>query len=140
MKQRRGIHKQWILVLLCLSLVSCMGSQPRKEVELLHEQIKLYGKLIRWQGYQEAATYIEVREGEPMPIDWALLKEIRVTSYKIGRIVLNEEQTEAQVEAHIAYYHERVNSVHEITDKQVWWYNEEMGLWRLDGGLPDFRR
>lgn len=129
-----------IMILVCFSLLACMGNQPRKEVELFHEQIKLYGKLIRWQGYQEAYGYVEVRDGQAAVPDWDLLKEIRVTSYKIGKIVLNEEQNEAQVEAQIDYYHERVNSVHEIIDRQTWWYNEELGLWRLDGSLPPFKK
>jgi len=52
-------------------------------------------------------------------------------------MILNETNDEAAVLAEISYYHERVNSVHNIRDQQVWWQDEN-GIWRLDGQLPPF--
>ncbi len=69
-----------------------------------------------------------------------LLDEIRVTKYEITSMVMNEKRDEASVIAEIAYYHERVNNVHDIRDKQIWWKEQSSGVWYLDGQLPPFSR
>ena len=49
-----------------------------------------------------------------------------------------ESQDEAAVTTDISYYHERINSVNDIRDKQTWWKDEDSGRWFIDGTLPAF--
>ncbi len=129
-----------IIYLLCFILVSgCLASAPSKDVESLHEEVKTYGKFIRWRAYDEAAGYIRHPDGEVINVDTESLKEIRVTKYEVLTIILNEEKTEATATAEISYYHERVNNVHTIQDKQLWWKDDESGRWYVNGPLPDFK-
>lgn len=127
------------LFALALSLSGCLSNQPSKQVTQLNDQVKLYGKLIRWRGYEQAAGMLKTRDKPAPEVDHDLLKEIRVTAYEVQQIRLNEEQNEAVVIADISYYHERYNSVHSIEDVQLWWFDEKTGAWWLDGGLPDFK-
>lgn len=124
---------------LMLSIAGCLSNQPSKQVMQLNDQVKLYGKLVRWRGYEQAAGMLKTRDKPAQEIDRDLLKEIRVTSYEVKQIRLNEEQNEAEVVAAISYYHERFNSVHSIEDVQTWWLDEDTGNWWLDGSLPNFK-
>ena len=130
--QFRGI----IYLLCCIILPGCLASVPSKDVENLNAEVKTYGKYIRWRAYDDATTYIKHPEGELISVDTAALKEIRVTKYEVLTVILNEEKTEAEVTAEISYYHERVNNVHTIQDKQQWWLDEDSGRWFINGPLP----
>ncbi|MFK8027110.1 MAG: hypothetical protein AB8C40_03530 [Gammaproteobacteria bacterium] len=136
--------KSIVLILLSfvlsLSLMSGCNSNPRKDAEDLRYKAKAYGKLIRWKAYDEASAFIKLREGGEVVVNTELLNEIRVTKYEVISIIMNESRDEAVILADIAYYHERINSVHEIKDKQIWWKEEESGVWSLDGQLPPFIR
>ncbi len=132
------------LLLIVISSIFIFGtlnacnSSPTKSAESLRMNAKAYGKLIRWKAYEDAAKYIKLREGGDINLDMQLLNEIRVTKYEVSSMVLNETNDEAVVLAEISYYHERVNSVHNIRDQQNWWRDETTGAWYLDGPLPAF--
>lgn len=125
-----------IYLLCCVFLSACLANVPTKDIDNLNEEVKTYGKLIRWYAYDEAAAYIRHPEGEAIVVNTEALKEIRVTKYNVLSMVVNEDKTEAQVTAEISYYHERVNNVHTIQDKQLWWIDEESGKWFINGQLP----
>ena len=136
--------KNVLLILLSLiisvAITTGCNSNPRKEAEELSYKAKAYGKLIRWKAYEEASGYIKLRNDEELVVNSELLNEIRVTKYEVTSIIMNEQRDEAVILAEIAYYHERVNSVHEIKDKQTWWKEKNSGVWYLDGQLPPFTR
>jgi len=128
--------KEIVCVFCCIILSGCLAGGSSKEAEDLHTVANTYGKLIRWRAYDEAAGHIRRRDGQPPNVNTEALKEIRVTKYEVLTIILNDEQTEANVTAEISYYHERVNSVRTIRDKQLWWKDIDSGGWFIDGELP----
>lgn len=136
--------KKTLLIVLSLvmsiSILTGCNSNPRKEAEDLRYKAKAYGKLIRWKAYDDASNYIKLRDDGDVEVNSDLLNEIRVTKYEVTSMIMNETRDEAIIIAEIAYYHERVNSVHEIKDKQIWWKEEESSAWYLDGQLPPFVR
>ena len=125
-------------LLIATTLYSC-NSGATKQAQILNEQVKAYGSLIRWRAYDDASSFIKLREGGNVVLDHDLLNEIRVTKYRVDSIIMSEDHTEANVVAEISYYHERVNNVHIIRDEQLWWKDQESGRWLLDGGLPAFK-
>jgi len=132
-----------ILLILLASLVSASiltgcNSNATRDAETIRSKAKAYGKLIRWKAYDDASRYIKLRDGGTVELNTEVLNEIRVTKYEVASMIMNEKRDEATVIAEIAYYHERVNSVHEIKDKQIWWKEEESDTWYLDGQLPPF--
>lgn len=134
--------KKILLILLALavsaSILSGCNANATKDAETLRSKAKAYGKLIRWKAYDDASGYIKLRDDGVVQLNTEVLNEIRVTKYEVASMVMNENRDEATVIAEIAYYHERVNSVHEIKDKQIWWKEEKTGAWYLDGQLPPF--
>ena len=133
----------WLILLsliISATIVAGCNSNPRKDAEDLSYKAKAYGKLIRWKAYDDASGYIKLRGDGGVIVNSELLNEIRVTKYEVTSIIMNEQRDEAVVLAEIAYYHERVNSAHEIKDKQIWWKEEDSGAWYLYGQLPPFAR
>lgn len=139
-KQFLNVIPALLLVVSVIGMQSACNSNLTKSAESLKTNAKAYGKLIRWKAYQDATKYINLRDGGTVDINLELLNEIRVTRYEVSSLVLNETNDEAVVTAEISYYHERVNSVHNIRDQQLWWKDEESGSWYLDGQLPAFVR
>ena len=132
-----GNNLRIVVYLLCCALLSgCLASAPSKDVDNLNVEVKTYGKYIRWRAYDEAAAYIRNPDGEAINVNTEALQEIRVTKYELLTVILNDEQNEAVVTAEISYYHERVNNVHTIQDKQLWWKDDETGRWFVNGTLP----
>ena len=124
--------------LLSVTVLTACNSNPSKDAETLRSKAKAYGKLIRWKAYDDASAYIKLRNGSSAVVNSELLDEIRVTKYEVVSLVLNEQQDEATITAEISYYHERVNNLHDIRDKQIWY--KDSGSWYLDGNLPPFMR
>jgi len=137
------IKNIWLILLsliIAITIVAGCNSNPRKEAEDISYKAKAYGKLIRWKAYEDASGYIKLRDGGEVVVDFELLNEIRVTKYEVTSMVMNEPRDEAVITAEISYYHERVNSVREIREKQIWWKEESSGVWYLDAQLPPFIR
>ena len=136
--------KNFLFLLIASSLfltqLSGCNAGATKSAESLRANAKAYGKLIRWKAYEDAAKYIKRRDGSEVEIDTELLNEIRVTKYEVNSMVINDTNDEATVLAEIAYYHERVNNVHNIRESQIWWKDGASGAWYLDGQLPPFKK
>lgn len=126
-------------LLIAFALSACQSNNSRKTVETLNFTTKNYGQFIRWRAYDEAANHIRHRDGRAANTDTQSLQEIRVTKYQILTVAIDDEKQEATVNAEITYYHERVNSVKTVTDKQLWWKDDESNSWFLDGMLPDLK-
>ena len=129
-----------ITFLLSVTVLTACNSNPSKDADTLRSKAKAYGKLIRWKAYDDASAYIKLRDGSSVVVNSELLNEIRVTKYEVASMVLNEQQDEATITAEISYYHERVNNLHDIRDKQIWYKDKDSGDWYLDGNLPPFMR
>ncbi len=130
-------HLAYLFVL--ITMLGCLAGGSTKNADDINLKVNTYGKLIRWRAFDDAATYLRTQDNKPISSDTQVYKEIRVTNYKVTRVVLNEEKTQAFVTAEISYYHERVNNVHTIRDMQLWWLDEESGRWYLDGKLPEMK-
>ncbi|MGI9301811.1 MAG: hypothetical protein ACR2RB_03755 [Gammaproteobacteria bacterium] len=130
----------WLVLLIAAASAAGCVSQERKKGEGLHNDVRTYGKALRWGYYDQAAVFLHPRnESSSTEIDRDALEDIRVTSYEIVRVEFREGDDQAAVTAIIDYYNERVNVVKTITDKQKWWYDPETEKWGLDGSLPAFQ-
>lgn len=119
-------------------LTGCAQIQSKEKQFKLNETTKVYGSAIRWGQFNDAADFIAIRNSVPQGVDRALLKNIRVTSYDIADVDLSEDGLEALLTVSITYYHTNSGIINTITDRQMWWYSEELKGWLLDGSLPDF--
>ncbi len=59
--------KNKLLMLLALvmsvSILAGCNANATKDAEMLRSKAKAYGKLIRWKAYDDASSYIKLRDG-----------------------------------------------------------------------------
>ncbi len=107
----------------------------------LNDQLRVYGKLIRWREFEAARRYVrpqpEVagRAPEPSP---RLLSHINVTLYRLQRVELDERGKRAAVTHSLRFYHEDNRREIATTDRQIWWWSDATSRWYLHGNVPDF--
>ncbi len=139
-----------LLLLIFIFVVAgsgCAKIQATKRADKFKSTLDTYSALLRWGKYKQAGTHIKMREGEPKQLDLEYLKHIHVTRYDVVQQVAsveNEEEgkgpTEIAMIAEIDYYHDDDLRVHSFEHQQLWWYDEELERWFLEGDLPDFQQ
>ena len=126
--------KRMIVPLCALLLTACAAEKKLMRAE---DTLKLYAQQIRWNMYDGAATLIDLARHPE--VDPERLKYFKVVSYHpVSRVDEEDGNTILQT-VQIGYYDDRTARQREITDRQVWRYDEEKKEWRLDGGLPAFK-
>lgn len=126
--------KRIIVLLWALALAACAADKKLTRAE---DALKLYGQQIRWNMFDDATTLIDLPKHPEA--DAEPLKNFKVVSYKpVTRVDDLDNNTILQTVT-IGYYDDRTARQREITDRQVWRYDEEKKYWRLDGGLPAFK-
>jgi len=126
------------LLVVVVVLTACGSIKEREEINAFTKASRDYGRMLRWRSYDGAASFLRARDGAPIAVDIAPLKDMRVTAYKIIRSEVRPDEDAATVTAMIDYYNERENRVKTLTDEQDWWYDPASEHWFVDGQLPDF--
>ncbi len=129
------IMRRWVLALVAVLVVSGCATATDKKKQSMDGALRLYEKSIRWGSYGDAQTLTD------MPVPQETLdryEEIKVISYEVIRqdIVGDFEQLNQIVE--IKFYHQQQGKILTVRDNQVWNYDKEREIWRLQTGLPDF--
>lgn len=125
-----------IALLICLSACAGMGSS--KQLDSLEMSLNEFRKSLRWGYFEQASSYIGVKNYTKPLRDRSYLKNIRITSFEYGSQQLSDDQTLADVTALISYYDVNHGTVNDIVEHQIWWYDTASGRWLLDGDIPDF--
>ena len=122
-----------VILLLPLLLAACAAKNRQVRLD---DTLRYYENAIRWGRFPEA--YALQKEPAKVP-DFDYLKEIKVTAYEpIGRLVVSEDGNRIDQTVEIRYYHEDYGREEVLIDKQVWRYDEERGIWRREGVIPNF--
>ncbi len=142
-------HRRMPLLLLMLFILvssGCAKIQARKRADLFKSTLDTYSAMIRWGNYKQAGAYIKMRDGEPQQPDLQYLKQIHVTRYDIVEQVAivddqeeDKEPAEISVTSEIDYYHDSDPRVKSLDYQQLWWYDDKLKKWFLDGDLPGFQ-
>lgn len=121
-----------------VAFAGCASHKTQKSLNRLDERMHLYGRMLRWQEYEEAATMVRHKDESPIEVNLEEYKNVHVVDYEIKTVVIADDQKSAVVEAEISYYHETRNTINTIRDNQNWWYAEDAKTWFIDGSLPAF--
>jgi len=133
-----------IAVALGLALLAgCGGLDTIKQGERarrLSDDLRVYGKLVRWGEFSGARAFIQVRPESEVrdPNPPGLLAAIKVTHYRLSDTVYNADLSEAAVAFELKFFHQDTRREVSGVDRQVWYWSEELSRWLLDGTLPDF--
>lgn len=138
MRNRFSIDRILILAVLLICLSACAGMDRSKQLDLLEMSLDDFRKSIRWGYFEQAASYVQIKNYAKPRRDPAYLKNIRITAYEYANKRLSEDQTLADVTALISYYDVNRGTVKDLVEHQIWWYDTASNRWLLDGDIPDF--
>ena len=125
-------------VLLCLAVTGCAQLEAQNQTVQMQDRTRAYRKAIRWNEYEVARAFILRQDGSEYAYDEDFYKLIRVVEMEIRSREVFTDEGLSVVTAEITFYHEDYNSVHSLTDRQVWWYDAETEQWYMDGSFPDY--
>ena len=142
-----------IVLLLLFNLTACAKYTHNKREKALEASMKTFEGFFRWQDFESAFGYIQLREGTVKIPNFDYLKGVKVTGYKImgligerglvsGRAEIGEKSenadiTEKTVTVMIEYYHTDNSRVKTLRYTHVWWYSFEAEHWFIDSQFPE---
>jgi len=130
---------KWILFILVLLIFGCAQVQKRDQMLLFDDTSKSYDLAIRWGEYEEAFAFKKLSDKDDKLPDFAEYRQIRVTSYKVKKTIVDEESFSKIFRiVDIQYYRMSNVTVKNLIDQQKWEYNEKLDRWYLMSDLPVF--
>jgi hypothetical protein len=124
---------------LVLMIFGCAQIKTGQQMTLFDETSRAYDRAIRWGEYEEAFAYRKLSEQDDKLPDFAEYRQIRVTSYKVKKTIVDEESFSKVLRiVDIQYYRMSNVTVKNFIDRQKWEYNEEQDRWYLMSELPVF--
>lgn len=137
MKTRIGYALQ---IFVCLALmVGCATYSDMKKQDDFSETSKSYEKMIFWSNFDTADSFRDPQAREAQPADIDELKNIKVTSYSVKKVMVSDDQSEVRQIVEIGYYRVDEVTLKTMRDQQVWLYNPTFKRWYLQSGLPPFK-
>jgi len=118
-------------------LAGCATVEKDKRALALQAATNGYQSAIRWGYYETAFGYLhpDLRKDKPLPEG---LKDVRLTGYDVVQPpTMQGDDTATQV-VNIEYLHEDRQVVKQISDRQVWKWDDALDSWWLKSGLPTF--
>ena len=136
-----GLRRRYCLLLfvfLLPGLFAC-AQIAKKDRELsLDDSLKVYARYLRWGFYDEAAAFVNMREGKKPSVFPSQLQEYRVTRYEVlSSEALDEEGLEIAVMSKVDAYATDSGVIKSTRYKQLWYFVPDEKRWYLDGDLPD---
>lgn len=126
------------ILVLALGLTGCGSVEKDKMAVSLQNATNGYQSALRWGYYENAYGYVdpEKRQDKDLP---ANLASIRLTGYDVVQppVMKQDADSAAQI-VNIEYLFEDKQVVKQLTDRQVWRYDEAAKTWWLVSGLPEF--
>ncbi len=146
MQHKQLLFSITVLLIFTFSMTGCGWNKQAwglRSDEFMKTSIR-YRSAVRWAEYDEAFSYVKLRDGEPSELDLDYLEKIEVTGYEIVKrtsVAKTETSPEvAQVLVEIDFLRDASPSVNKIKREETWWFDEEAEKWYLDGNLPNFEK
>ncbi|MEW8506741.1 MAG: asparagine synthetase [Candidatus Thiodiazotropha sp.] len=122
--------------LVCL-LTACQTLEERQRSQSLQDTLRSYEATLRWSSGLHAAKFRDSQQHQSETAPQR--KDIRITHYEVvqGPTMLGDRR--AVQTAVIQYVLQENQVVREITDQQVWLYDETQEKWFLNSQVPEFK-
>lgn len=129
--------KLYFIFILGLSVafaVGCQSMSERSRDDSLTSTLKLYGKVLRWQGPHEQGAMLVNPEQMPK------YRGITVTSYQVASNPHKTGENSARQTAVIEYVHHDNQVIKRVIDQQIWEYDTENKIWLRANRPPNMPR
>jgi len=125
------------LVLVAVLVAGCAEMDRRERALKLDQAVNAYVAALRWGEIEQAASHLRARDGTPpAAIERARYRGLNVTGYRIEVVPVGA--AEALMTVRFSYFRDDSASVRELVHRGLWWYDEELAGWFLEGELPRF--
>ena len=131
---RWKLHFIFILGFSLAFTSGCQSMSERRRDESLTSTLKLYGKVLRWQGPHEQGAMLANPEQTPKN------RGVTVTSYKVVSNPVKTGENTAQQTAAIEYVHHDSQVIKRVIDQQTWEYDTEEERWLRANRPPGMPR
>ncbi|CRI64366.1 conserved exported hypothetical protein [Thiocapsa sp. KS1] len=119
--------------------VGCAVVEKDRRAVGLQAATSGYQSALRWGYYDTALGFLppDQRKSGAIP---EIFAELRVTGYDVAQPPIIQADDSATQIVVIDYLFEDAQVVKQLTDRQVWRWDDRMGTWWLHSGLPKFAR
>jgi hypothetical protein len=128
-----------LTVLVPLCTLALAGCATDKRSDVLTQTLNAYEHAIRWDGFADAAKFIDpkaLQEHPLTPLELSRFDQYRVTDYDEGQGAVPGGQDEMRQVVTINLINIHSQAERTIVDRQTWHYDGK-GHWWLTSGLPD---
>lgn len=121
-----------------LLLAGCATVEKDKKAVALQAATNGYQSALRWGYYETAFGYLhpDLRKGMTVPEG---LKDLRLTGYDVVQPPTMQDEATATQIVNIDYLFQDRQVVKQLTDRQVWKWDDALDSWWLRSGLPSFK-
>jgi hypothetical protein len=126
-------------LLTTLTGVGCAVVEKDRRAVGLQAATSGYQSALRWGYYDTALGFLHPDQRKTGEIP-AIFTEMRVTGYDVTQPPIIQADDSATQVVVIHYLFEDAQVVKELTDRQVWRWDDGIGTWWLHSGLPKFAR
>ena len=130
--------KQILFLSVCIMLLGCATVSDYSLSKKFDKVADSYRSALSWEDFEQAKSFLSeqsLKKESTSPTD-ELLKKVKVTSYKVQNIKMNNEERTIEQAVEIKYYNTDYLVEKVIQDNQIWIY--ESNSWYLSTGLPVF--
>ena len=127
------------VLVLALGVAGCAQFEQHQQNIAMQDRTNSYRKAIRWSEYDIAKSFIQRQDESAYEYDADFYNAIRVVENEIESREMFSEEGFAKVYSKVKFYHVDYNTVTDLVDEQLWWYDEETENWYLDGGFPNYK-
>lgn len=120
-----------MLLFFVIVVTACSTDKKKTTMDNI---LRAYEQSIRWNAFVHAQALQKKITG---PIHEEL-SEIKVISYKVIKQEISDDFTRLDQMVEIRFYHQQQGKEIKLIDEQTWLYDDDLEIWQLDGGLPDF--
>ena len=127
------------VLVLSLDVAGCAQFERHQQNISMQDRTNSYRKAIRWSEYDIAKSFIQRQDESAYEYDADFYNAIRVVENEIESREIFSGEGFAKVYSKVKFYHVDYNTVTDLVDEQLWWYDEETENWYLDGGFPNYK-
>lgn len=127
------------ICVLVFMVLGCATFMESRKMNRFDQAADAYGKAIRWSDFQAAQGFLKITSSEENLPDPDVLKQIRVVDYEVNQSHPSADKQTVQQVVTITYYRSNESLVKELTENELWQYDELSGKWLLNSGFPKFR-
>ena len=131
---RWKLHFIFILGISLAFTCGCQSMSERRRDESLISTLKLYGKVLRWQGPHEQGAMLANPEQTPTN------RGITITSYQVVSTPVQTNENAAHQTAAIEYVYNDSQVIKRVIDRQIWEYDTEEERWLRTNPPPGMPR